>query len=46
MIKKSFIKYVISNAMDGTEDDTIFEDDSTYNDIDNKNNIYADVTYE
>ena len=42
MIKKSFIKCGISSAMDGTEDDAIYEDDSTSDDIDNKNNIYAD----
>ena len=34
MIKKSFIKCGISNAMDGTEDDAIYEDDSTSDDID------------
>jgi len=34
MIKKSFIKRGISNAMDGTEDDAIYEDDSTSDDID------------
>ena len=41
MIKKSFIKCGISNAMDGTEDNAIYED-STSDDIDNENNIYAD----
>ncbi|KAH9519934.1 hypothetical protein Btru_071295 [Bulinus truncatus] len=49
MIKKSFIKSGISNAMDGTEDDAIYEDDDEDNstsddsaDTDSENDIYAD----
>ena len=45
MIKKSFQKCCISNALDGTEDDIIFDSDNELGgDEDSEMDIYDDIS--